>query len=810
MNLSEEERQTAGQFSNFVKRYMDAINKKGEFPDPIDPEKLWKLIFNASSKDPTQFFSQLFPCLSFYHSVVPEFSSEIPEFLLDGLEKLKSLTNNQSLVTSIKPYIRLIPFLEIESILSIFEISISILKSYLKAHTNQIPKTFLNTFNDVVIEDCTRDTFDGIVDYFKEMVDSDDSAEVILILSYFALDFVKIDENLEDFIRDTIMNALESEDELMVICGFNLLNKYSSHFQFEPKSAPPTEFLTNAIFPRLTSQLGISKVAHRAAKSLIKNSIFQDEEVLNQLLDLFDSYPSTLHNSFFSLLHVVLYPVSDTQEIEYNPQMAKLKPIRSFVVNTLQNRQEPLIKGHCINVISDLMSIKKSFVKNCYKLAYEEAKKIIGRRLIAVYHLISPLLVAMYDCNDECKKEISKFIPMMCDSLTNSKVLTTKNRLDLAIDLASLCNKGACPPPPVLPQFAQSSLGSKYPNESLRAACIVMEIVNFLNKKSAKVIYERLYEHARSASDDESLSFFIRVMRKMMKRYNIDSPSKKIFLEMILKMEHPLKQNQPPIALSEFTKFIVTFIKCYNDSSIFIFHNYKNFLNCAPVNDMAGFLMVVIAALNTKKLKKEDIDEIWKYCQKIFKKGNVFSCAESIVAAISTLKAAFDVSPGALQPLDEKVNMVAKFIEHVDIEMQLSEQMQQMLSIAPNVCDFVLDVYGNDANVDINEDLLTVIIKLLPFPDDVKYNESIIKSLLKIVLIERFSRYKFKIIRIIASYLLLDKKDLDEFKFSKEILDKMKFSLKKIATESPGNLEKIGKHFHNQKRDMPLLRELVK
>lgn len=808
MSKIKEDEQIYFFLKEFHVKYIQAHENNGEYPDPIDPIRLWKFIMKIAAGSPNQLYAQTFPLISFYNSIVPDFSTNNPEFISRQIEELKTTKNVQNVVLSIKPFIRVLPFLEISSIFSVLEISINIITQNLKTHPNQIPMAFVSVFDDVVIEDFNLETFKSVVEYFKEMIDSEQKAQVIIIFAYFALDFVKIDDHLDQFVKDTIIDALESDEDIISIAGFHLLNEYSSHFQFEPDSAPPTDFLINAIFPRLLSNNdNLSRYAHEAAKSMIKCRIFQEEYAMNQILTTFDQYPVSNIDDFFSLLHVILYPVNDYQEIDYKPEMNKLKPIRSFVLDKLKNNQEPIAKAHCINVISDLMSIKKSFVKNIVMIAFDESKKLIARKKMNTYHLISSFLDGMYINYEERRAEILELIEPLSDVLSRDKPLNKKQRLDLAIDLASICRKANKAPPPVLLMFSSSSISSKVLSEVIQACCIVLDTMTFLNKKSIKTIFEKLCQHVRSSTDSKLINFFMKPMRKLLVCYKGDLPMSKMILDTIFQNLQLLVSEQ--IDATECSKYVCEMEKCYEDISPKIFCNFSEIILKSKIPP-PGFFMPIMTAIKIQKVPKEDIENFCNGLLDILKKKKVKAIYKSACAAIETLSVVFNVIPEALNPIEPKVEAVSDFLKEIDLSELESPKMQNMIETAPYACNFILDVYANiNEEININEDLLLTIFKLLPFPVEVKCNEVILKNIMKMIMKDKFSKWKIKSCRVLAAYLLLDKKDLDEFKFDPKTVEQMIFFLNKIVAESPQNFDKILKYFHNKNRDVPKLKELI-
>ena len=814
-DLSPEDFKTRSAVYKFISQYQKAAEKGGNFPDPIDSASIWRLMLNIAISNSYLEFGDSVNTIALYRSFVEEFRTFVPEFISDNINKLKDDKNPQTLSHSLNPYIWLMPFLDLDSVLSVLMLSRRVISKHLKTNSYKQAFAFLKMFNDVVTAEFNPDVFDGMVDFFKQVVDTEQGPHYVLILSHFAIDFINIDDNLENFFKDIITNFLGSDEQLKKISGFYFLNKYFPYLEVTPEAGPSTDFMLDAIFPQLiTSNQGLSIAANKAAKSLIKSIIFQDQNIMNKILGLFDNYPVSQIDLFFDIIHVIIYPVSDTEEINYNPQMKNLIPIRDFIADKLQNSNQPQIQAHCINVLSDFMSIKKSFAQKYYALAYETAQNLLKKKFVVVYNLISPFLAGMCKLYPEqCAEDMKKSILIFSEVLIKDKPLNKKQRLDLAIDISSMCKALKMGPPPNIWQLVQLALVSKSQNEFMRATTIILELIRSLDRKKVNGFFEKICDHALKATTDKSLDFYTYSMIKILKHYNIDPKIVSNFLNCILTLSHPLKRNQFPIFIPQFTDFITLFVKRAPTGAPLILECFRKYIQDINPNSLMfgipGVLLPIKEMINYKMLKIEDFEIIWEKIKYLFKKGNMIVHGKGICISIETLQLAFDKMPELVDPIDEKISSAAHFLNGINLEGEFVEQMQKQIEIVPTLCDFVFDVYANKKNAKLDENLFNRLIDLMPFPWEVKCNQSILKNLIKIMFDERFELYKIKVCRIIVSYLLLDKKELNRFKFNDAFIKEMKESVKKVAHENDKNISKIGKYFPNEKRDMPLLQKIV-
>jgi hypothetical protein len=144
-------------------------------PAPLEPEGLWNLVVRMAAQSPYDLFSDNFNVFMLYKHFVPSFLTTLPDPVRDIIStkgdsdlSLDRVYQNFALRT------RLFPFLIAPYPAEITAAAVAVVHSYLEKNKD-LPKSFLNLFRDVIVENMEVSAFDGLVDFFKAAVYSENS-----------------------------------------------------------------------------------------------------------------------------------------------------------------------------------------------------------------------------------------------------------------------------------------------------------------------------------------------------------------------------------------------------------------------------------------------------------------------------------------------------------------------------------------------------------------------------------------------------------------------------------------------------------
>ncbi|KAH0792526.1 hypothetical protein GPJ56_003511 [Histomonas meleagridis] len=782
----------------FCRKDTQARNGSSEPPDPLDHNALYEYLLNIAENDLEQ-LSENFNRISHYKYVVPEFSI-LPDFVK---EKIKKLTEEKSYSKNfeqkMQPFIRILSLLEGTNALDILEVAVNYVFHNIKKN-NQFPMSFIHMFSDTVVEDFSKETFISVKDFFFDAFDTQQRSAAIAVFANLSADFERIDSSLDKQINNLIIDSLSSEEYDLQFSGLLLLQKYSRRFRYEPEIAPPTEDLLQLVLPFFnSSDQSLSEQCTKTIKSLIKFGIFISPESIQSILELFNQISQDYYQQYFQIIHQLFYPSNSDEEFDFVPDLKYLLPVREFLIGQITDEDSTVYsKSYCIDSISDLFSIRPTFVRKYYPMIFEKVQKIIKTKTYSVYYLITPFLIETYKHFPKYKTAISKLIISICDIFSNAKK-NYSTSIDVCVDICTLIGMDAIEFLPTVSSFAIHAIGSNNDNESIRGCFAFLEMIPKLNDKVSNLVFEKCFTKAMTTKETGSLVVYVQLMQKLIKHHNITSKNKDKFSETILSMKHPLIGKVPPFSFPLFAKYINVYVAKCEKNLPKILLNYTTWLN--KTKQFSGLLLKTInIALKRDIITDEAVVDIGKCCLNILKSSNLDKLNfVNANACFECLRIINETKNKLSPPFEQIIEQVIRFVNEFNEEQIGSVKMQRIVETFPKMCDLIFDVYAKNDEAEVDEEVMNLLVELLPFPPEVKCNKYIIDELIAIVQKEKFQFVKVKILRVFANLIAIEKKELEVFMLKEEMINKMIDVLRKEVEKDQNMFAKIVKHILNQK-----------
>jgi hypothetical protein len=782
-----------------------------ELPGFPDHEKLWRLLRRLATDGSPEGYPVIFNEMAAYKTVVPEFCRTLPPVIQKDLDRIADPTricDDHSIL--LKPYIRLLPFFEGSPALAIVDSSIDFTHSYLLSH-HSVPITFVKTFGDVLVEEFNESTFRDLIAVFRSRVRSDKATSTILVLSELALEIARIDESTEEFFNSLIIESLSDTDPDRNIAGCHLLHRYGFHYLQEPDLAPSAKAFLKLLLPLMRSPIPhLETIATKAAFTLVKARVFHTEAVTNAILNSFFESPPKELSHFFKLLHVILYPIDDQENETYDPKMDDLVPIRDFVIRILENPKEtPLTKGYGIDLFSDLMSIKRSFVSKHNRLAYDTALTIIRKKQIVAYPLISAFLVANCQFYPKRRAEVDGHILTLVEALSSDRLLTLSARLDLAIDIHAMITLNQIQPiPQAICAFALSSLSADAETERLRAAALIRQCISLLTPKQSLAAVMRIVDDAKKTRVVSRFEFLIRTLRKLVKHATFDP---QILSEFMNTLCHGKLTNFPqkfPPFFFEVPKFLCTYMKKWPPAAEPILTLSDHLADVLPIQLCPRLFILFITALPLPGLIPQAPTRMAELALRIFNKCEIKHAIEAcapLECLIKVLTRQSDAVPTAA--LADAIAHTNAWLSVADLNHQEHPHMQTILEIIPAIAHFVFLAYASDKDLTIDRHIVKRILNFMPFPPDAENNEAIVKNALKVA--QQCESLRAAVSLVVVEILILSEADRAEFKISPQLIGVMTIAVRGWLAKDLRRRKKVAARLINPQRDGPALDRLL-
>jgi hypothetical protein len=164
---------------------------------------------------------------------------------------------------------------------------------------------------------------------------------------------------------------------------------------------------------------------------------------------------------------------------------------------------------------------------------------------------------------------------------------------------------------------------------------------------------------------------------------------------------------------------------------------------------------------------------------------------EEIKAVTKAIAALFVAFPRALDPINALlqtyvplVRSAVEFPHRADGQSEKEEEgfENDLMESMPLVCQLIIEVCRGSPNVAIDQALLVDVVRLMPFQPGVQEQSAILNGMVQLF----ESNANFKCIaapfaRVLVQLLTWNEKGLDEFKFSRDLITRLKRTLKQIV-----------------------------
>jgi hypothetical protein len=719
------------------------------------------------------------------------------KLITEALETSKKGTEK---VAKLGECIRILPFLPPAEALVVLRACVEYIEIYIDPSANpvcQLPFDFLLRFEDVLVENFSRDTFNEVWEFLNAGISGDEiSLGVCLVAAELSVDFARIRDDTEKVLGSAWLELIQSEDMRCGIVGCYFLEKFAPRYATDPDSAPSD--VLGLLMPKLIStDNSVSLVAHHALCAVIHAGLLQDTECVSTLIDHFSDYGNGTESRFFEVIHVILYPVDDQEVHDYVPKMDNMVPVRDFIVDVLGHPTSPLTVAECINLVGDLMSVHPPFVSRIWPVAFREAISLIRKNEVKLFPLITPFLVAVCDKFPKKRPVIRKYIGKLSEALSDGRTLNASKTLDLAIDVGCMAKSiGVASSSGIISALGQVLIKGVKADSTLenavRACGVILAILPIMPETLACEAFWWLNNYsAEFATVVSFLFFFVRTLRKLMVKFDLQSGRlAEMFVDRMMTGGWRHFPRIKPYGCSEMSRFLDSYMRKYPAAAGKVIDYYSHVRpNIAPMSfEKTHALRHLTTAV--RLLPKVDA----RILQQIFDFGlaSLRECELGFVvqaaAAIKLIAECWKIRgtlhlKNACVGIEAALEDTLRWVSCVDLKEQERIDQSTILEVIPSCVLLWVVVCSDGGEVDRfenDEDEMKVMLGLMPFPEEVSEQPAILEGLLKLSLIPAYEGLLEEILRIISEILDLDEKELSAFKFSSNLIKKMKWVVNKF------------------------------
>jgi hypothetical protein len=277
---------------------------------------------------------------------------------------------------------------------------------------------------------------------------------------------------------------------------------------------------------------------------------------------------------------------------------------------------DTMLKAHSINLVSDLLALKRSHVAASWVAAYREAISLVTRGALQAFPLVLPFLSQVCQILGKKRAQIGRLIPDLLTLLVRPEFSDLSMKLDLVVDISELIRWGASDKVPELLRIAALGLFDSRTTATAVPVCgVLLNLIPFMTVEQLRKTFDGLFPHVQKGITDVAIfNFVVKCLRKIIRLTRIQSSdSATMFVMMMKEGNIPAWPKQAtPTFSSEMTKFVRDYIPRYPENVLFILvqmYGQWSSNNCVPQQNARWLILPLITAVRTCQLEDSTIAE---------------------------------------------------------------------------------------------------------------------------------------------------------------------------------------------------------
>ncbi|KAH0792384.1 hypothetical protein GPJ56_003561 [Histomonas meleagridis] len=756
----------------------------------LDPQNVWTSIFTIAQNDTVH---------------LPVLNSLIQQFILNSNYKVdetpiikESLLqlfdpefDFQKRLSLLVPIVNILQFLPNPTVKPIFDAISNLIKIQLN-NTSDVPENILNIVETID----TSSLNPQVLEILENSLLENQSESFLLTYAPILSDLIDDNEDLLTELVQTIHKFIQGDTNQQISSLVTL--RYIAPQISGNKRVIPSDMFTLLSSHFLDQNEVICFRAHKAMRRLIECGVFDDKQEVAFVIGQFPKYPESKYPLFFKLLQRFL---DDYQ----NPKINVVQAIYNFIESSFDGNSD-FIKGRCLELLSQIAAINKIYVEDIYEEAFGIALELLKTEKRCYTEITNFFLAVSKLFPETTLNQIIANLPTLTDSLEDEETGTTKQRMERAESIATIIQSGSWPEmTSKVTSFALKTLDTIVGNELFYVCSVIIALIDQLNGQTATVIFEKLEKLARKATVSPKLNVILHTMKKLMKKFNIDSTE---FVNSIMKGDINYLGNFPLYTCQDdktmIFYFIAAYIRQYPLQSDEICRQLIDIIPQIRCEMTPVVLEPIEAGIHCGVITFDSMTKLYKYIMEILTSFDVTENVEEICSCIEILSQIGKSNPGIFD-IPKVFSILKQLILSTDEEELDNSQ------IISKIIRLILELYTIKViNIDIDEKLFDLVLKILPLSPEIEGMDDILELLVVALDDVRFKKFVAQILILFAEMLMMKKADLDEYELDAALIAKMKGALKKAVREDKTLERQITKSFRNQRQKMNRFNAILK
>ena len=780
------------ELTQVTEKIMD--NDESNPATPLDTNKLWEQILAITEAD-AQSLQYIVTMLKLYGEFDNKFTDEVAPILKEKIDSWGKLSSKEEKNNYSNMLFRNIPFMESTAAANVMSNAINYIHD-LAIEENEDIINFVEPLGEVFPDTFKEEQLEKFVENVKDKFNEN----AMIFIAPMAHSLFEEREDFADLVLGNMLQYLDGTDK-QKLAALILIIYIAEHFEHDPEYI---EKNGKKIFESFKSLLisennVLRKFASKAFRELISCHAFYTPEYLEEFLKMYPQFKKEMQYGFLKILTTFISPSTEDgccgceeEDCQCEDSLSIIQPILNFVLDGIKGT-DLYTKGICLDAFSSLGEKEKLYVEDDVELALNEAENLIKAEEYDTYEFISCLFKELSQDFPETKEKISQLIPVLFEKINNENIGNLKHRIYMATSIATIVGKvKICTELiPQIQEFIKTIIDTK--DEKL--ICLVCDVAHpvckSFQKDFANQFFNSLCDQSKETKDFEYLDIMIHILCKLIKNSLIEEPNATAFVESIMNSQfkffngEKVYQILPPC--DPVYEYLSQYVLSFSSKAAEICQQIVDWITETPFDCIPPLFMPLTNGIKNGCFKINDATKLASTLKKYMKglDDKDFGAVESLCEILSALFTSF---PGALNPISEIIESIKHFIDSAssitceEEEEDLEEDdFFEKLQAIPHLVNFIFNVYANDEEVEIDEEVLEKSIALLPVPPDlpINYMNDIMYNLSQMLNdSERFESVLVPGLKLITEILLMKKSNLEEYEFEDDTISEMKSTLK--------------------------------
>ena len=784
-----------------------------EVQTSLEMENVWPLLLELGKTGNTKLVASLAPLLSIYVIHNPETRNVTHKCCEAELSYCADASRSfDERLASANSLVSFLMALSDDMAVKVVEEVVRLADWFIKTKSAVIPIAIMEMMSSISLGDLEQTTRESITSKLKDLIDGPMKSAAVFVFAVFAHEIMDIsDEDMSEYVVRIISSGVkQSTRETQIACCV-LLSQVGVHWtDCCDEHAPSKDLLWELLEPLMAAEdFLVSKSAHRAFRALVSCGLLNTADMARKIIEeLRPRYQKTHMPFFFKVIVAFLFQDEDISESSYEEDYLVDIEIAELVVDMLKkdiHNDDEFIVGLALASIGGLSYKYEPLFDDFVDDAMDAAVRLVEGGCIFVYERVARFCIAMHEnFKEKTEAKVMSIIPNIILALGESELGDMKHQIYTAaavaevVATAQLTNQV-----PPLVSFILGTLDEDKEEMIFLLCSVIVPLKACFTHESANAIFKKLVTKVREGKNDEFVSSWCVVLRKLLKRYTIDQDAVASLVSSILTGDLATLQGQEPHKLMPPNEELFELLACHITKSPAtgkaICEQMVDWLSFTTFPAIRAILIPVKRALVigvTDEQLGSRIAPILKGLLKRFTNED----AEELAAVVEVLNELFQRHPRAVEPVSEVITLLHPFVADADPENGNDDDIECLIEAMPAVAQFVFTAYGSgDGTLEVDDEILSILVGMLPFPPGTPMT-GILEGLCSVIDdIERFGFLVVPAVKVFASLLLMKKQKLDEYGLSDDLIKEMKLSLRRCS-QSDFKVEVILKRWCGERR----------